>query len=481
MKMTQIVFRTVAVSMLLMGAFAQAQVTGTVINKTTGKPAAGDAVVLVDVQAGMGEVAKATTDANGHYKLTKPGQSSYLVRATHQGATYFIGAPEDNAPGDISVYDVAAKVDGVVIDEDVVGVVETVNGQLRVVERYAVHNSSMPPRTQWSPRSFEIVLPAEAVVDGASAQRPGRMLTTIKMDANGPKGHYSFNFPIQPDDGEKSTLFQIEYMVPYKGGKFTFHPQVTLPARTVWVMLPKSMSFTAGAGSTFISAPQDPGFQTYVTKNAVPGKALEFTIAGTGAIPRDEQQAQGSQQTGSDQEAGGPGARPGGGMANPINTPDPLSNKKFAGLTLKYWILGILALLLTDTAAFFLRRPWAAKISLDQRYSDAYMAALVKIRTGIIIQAISLNLGALIFLLTIATVARSLRENGIAGLLELIAGIAVGLLGFAAGSLISSQGQIMQSTIDTAVNTSPLIDAAEKARLIGVAVPNRETPDSKGQ
>jgi hypothetical protein len=344
MKMTRIVFRTVAVSLLLMGVFAQAQVTGTVTNKTTGKPAAGDAVVLVDTQAGMGEVAKAATDAGGHYKLTKPGQSSYLVRVTHQGATYFIGAPQGSEPGNISVFDVAAKVDGVVIDEDVVGIVETVNGQLRVVERYAVHNSSMPPRTQWSLHSFQIVLPEEAVVDGASAQRPGRMLTTVKLDPDGPKGHYSFNFPIQPDDGEKSTLFQIEYMLPYSGGKFTFHPQVTLPARTVWVMMPKSMSFAAGAGSTFISAPQDPGFQTFVSKNAAPGKALEFTVSGTGAIPRDEQQAQGGQG------AGGSGSQPGGGMANPINTPDPLTKYK-------WWFITVIVLVMSGAAAFMLRKP----------------------------------------------------------------------------------------------------------------------------
>ena len=341
--MTQIVFRTVVLSLLLTGAWAQAQITGTVTNKTTGKPAAGDAVVLVDVQAGMGEVAKATTDSGGHYKLTKPGASNYLVRVTHQGATYFIGAPEGNEPGDISVYDVAAKVDGVLIDENVVGIVETVNGQLRVVERYAVHNSSMPPRTQWSPRSFEVVLPEEAVVDGASAQRPGRMLTTIKLDPDGPKGHYSFNFPIQPDDGEKHTLFQIEYELPYSDGKFTFHPQVTIPARTVWVILPRSMSFTAGAGSTFISLPQE-GLPAYVAKNAAPGKALEFTVSGTGAIPRDEQQAQGGQ------DASGPGSQPGGGMANPINTPDPLSKYK-------WWILSGLALLLAAAAAFMLRKP----------------------------------------------------------------------------------------------------------------------------
>jgi hypothetical protein len=112
------------------------------------------------------------------------------------------------------------------------------------------------------------------------------------------------------------------------------------------------MSFAAGAGSTFISAPQDPGFQTYVAKNAAPGKAMEFTISGTGAIPRDEQQAQGGQLAGSGQEAGGPGAQPGGGMANPINTPDPLTKYK-------WWILSVLALLLAAAAAFMLRKPAA--------------------------------------------------------------------------------------------------------------------------
>jgi hypothetical protein len=351
------IFRTVAVNLLLTGALAQAAtITGTVTDKTTGKPAAGDTVVLVDVQAGMNEAAKATTDARGHYSLNEPGSGPYLVRVTHQGAGYFIAAPQGSGPGDITVYDVAAKVDGVGIDEDVIGVVETTGGQLRVVERYAVHNASMPPRTQWTPRTFEIVLPDGVVVDGVSGQRPGGLTTTIKLDPDGSKGHYSFNFPIQPDDADKGTLFQIEYDLPYSGGKFTFHPQVSMPARTVWVMLPKSMTFAAGAGSSFQSAPQDPSFQTFVARNALPGKALEFTVSGSGSLPRDDQStqsAQGSQQPDSGmggQDAGAPGARPGGGIGNPINTPDPLS--KYKG-----WILGGLALLMVVTAAFLLRKP----------------------------------------------------------------------------------------------------------------------------
>ena len=369
MKSTRSVFHTVAVSLLLTGSLATAAtITGTVTDKTTGKPAVGDTVVLVDVQAGMNEAAKATTDVRGHYSLNEPGSGPYLVRVTHQGAGYFIAAPQGSGPGDITVYDVAAKVDGVGIDEDVIGVVETTGGQLRVVERYAVHNASMPPRTQWTPRTFEIVLPDGAVVDSVSGQRPGGLTTTIKLDPDGPKGHYSFNFPIQPDDADKGTLFQLEYELPYSG-KFTFHPQVSIPARTVWVMLPKSMTFAAGAGSSFQSAPQDPSFQTFVARNALPGKALEFTVSGSGSLPRDDQSGQGGQggqQPDSGmggQEAGAPGARPGGGIGNPINTPDPLS--KYKG-----WILGGLALLMVVTAAFLLRKP-AAVAAFDAGVAQA--------------------------------------------------------------------------------------------------------------
>ena len=352
MKSISFVFRALALSLLVAGTLAQAQITGTVTDKTTGKPAAGDRVVLVDMRTSMKEVAKATTDARGRYSLTKPGNSSYLVRVTHQGATYFIAAPEANAPGNITVYDVAAKVSGVLIDEDVLALVETGQGQLRVIERYSVHNSSAPPSTQWSPHSFSIVLPSEAVVASAEAQRPGGLPTTLKLDPEGPQGHYSFNFPIQPDKDDKGTLFQIEYELPYSGGKITFHPQVSIPAKTVWVMVPKSMNFASGVGSAFQSAPQDPGFQTFVAQNAVPGKALEFTVSGNGSLPRGDDNAQGGQQSDSSQGAASSGAQSGGKPNDPLN--------KYKG-----WILGALGLLLAASAAFLLRKPPALSAAFE--------------------------------------------------------------------------------------------------------------------
>jgi hypothetical protein len=354
---------TVFCSLLIATAAQAATVTGTVTDKTTGKPAVGDSVVLVDVQAGMGEVAHATTDARGHYSLNKPGSSPYLVRVTHQGATYFIGAPEGDAPGDIPVYDVAAKVQGVFIEADVLEV-EAANGELKVTERYFVHNTSSPPIAQWSAHTFEIVLPAEAVVNGVGAQRPTGLPTSVKLDPDGPKGHYSFNFPIQPDDGDKDTLFQLSYNVPYSGGKFTFKSQVTLPADNLAVIVPKSMTFTAGSGAAFKSVPQDPGTQTFIAKNAAPGKPIEFTVSGEGSIPREQQGAPAAQQPGmgaqdsGNQGASAPGGQtgnqPGGGIGPPVQGSSALP----AGAV--WWILGGLALLLAAGAAFLLRKPAAA-------------------------------------------------------------------------------------------------------------------------
>ncbi|MFZ0302260.1 MAG: carboxypeptidase regulatory-like domain-containing protein [Terracidiphilus sp.] len=332
---------------LFAGAAAShaAPVSGTVTDKTTGKPAAGDTVELLDVQAQMGAVAHATTNAQGHYTLNTPGAGPYLIRVTHQGAPYFIAAPQGSGPGDVSVFDVAQKVQGVFIEADIMEMETDPSGQLSVSERWLVHNTSSPPTTQWSKRSFEIVLPDGAQVTDTQAQRPSGLPTQLTLDPDGPKGHYSFNFPIQPDDGDKDTQFQVVYTLPYSSGKLDFKPQVTLPAENVAVILPKSMNLS---GSDFKPINSDPGVLTFLAKNATPGKTLVFTVSGTGSLPREQQGGQGD----NGQQAA-PTNQPGGGIGAPINTPNPLS--KYT-----WWILGGLALLLFAAAAFLLRKPSGA-------------------------------------------------------------------------------------------------------------------------
>ena len=80
------------------------------------------------------------------------------------------------------------------------------------------------------------------------------------------------------------------------------------------MVLPKSLTFTGGSGAGFESSPQDPSMQTFMTRNAIPGKAIEFSISGTGSFPREDQTAQGNAGDNGGQQAGGPGNQPGGGQ-----------------------------------------------------------------------------------------------------------------------------------------------------------------------
>src|ERR1700676_2753114 len=227
--MRSIKFALVTAALFSLSTLAHAaKVSGTVQDKTTGKPAAGDKVELVDVQAGMSVADSSTTDGSGRYTLKKPGNGPYLVRVTHQGSPYFIAAPESGA-ADIPVYDAAPAINGISLEGEVIEL-ETQNGQVQVLDRYMVHNASSPPRTQYDPgHGFEVVLPPDAVVDGASGKRPTGLPTSIQLKAAEAKNRFTFDFPIQPDDGDKYTEFTVTYHLPYASGRYGFKPQVTLP------------------------------------------------------------------------------------------------------------------------------------------------------------------------------------------------------------------------------------------------------------
>ena len=336
-------------ALLLTGTMAQAApITGTVTNKTTNKPSAGDTVVLVDVQAGMSEAATATTNSAGKYSLVAPGMGPYLIRVNHQGGTYFIAAPQGDGPGDVNVYDVAAKVDGVSIDADMY-LIEAAAGTLRVHERILIRNTSLPPKAQYSDKTFEIVLPPDAELDGASATRPGGMATNTRLIPLGQKGHYTLNIPIQPNKGEKETMFEVQYHLAYNGN-YTFSPRPQMPADNLVIYAAKGIDFKAAPGSNFQSTQEDPRVQTFVAKNIHPGQAIGFTVSGEGQMPAQSQGAGMGPQAGmGDSGSADNAGRPGGGIGVPINSPDPLTKYK-------WWILGVLTLLLIAAAGYFLRK-----------------------------------------------------------------------------------------------------------------------------
>jgi hypothetical protein len=345
-------FLLLACILLCAATAMAAPLTGVVTNRTTGKPSAGDTVTLVAPMSGMAEVAHATTDASGRYSLNVPDAGAYLVRAVHQGTPFLIAAPSGgpNASGDISVYDVAAKVHDLSLVADVYEL-EAQNGQLAVEEQFIVSNTSSPPMTQFSGNTFEIVLPENAVVDEASASRPGGLPTTVELKPLPQKRHFSINVPIQPDQGDQETEFLVRYHMPYSG-QATISPTLLLPVRHEIVFLPRDMKFSGGSGTKY-QVPQDPRFpkdpntQTFMADSVQPGQSLQFTVSGNGSLPQE--QAQGADQSANGQASNG--SRPGGGLGAPDDpnaTHDPWAQSK-------WWILGTLGVALVLGAGVMLK------------------------------------------------------------------------------------------------------------------------------
>lgn len=303
-------------------------ITGTVTNKTSGKASQGDAVVLLKLSEGMQEAARSKTDSHGSFTLQVPDDGAqHLVRVTHDGVNYFRPAPAGTKIVALDVYDAAKTVEGVTGRADILRV-QTEGNQMEVTELFVLQNNSKPPRTRMSDRSFEITLPADAVLDSSLAAGPGGMPVNSSPVPTGEKGRYAYVFPIRPGE----TKFQIAYHTPYSGS-FEFHPQVLTTMEDVVVMLPKSMNFKAD-GSPFSNGGEEKGMSIFVAHNVAAGTQLAFSVSGTGQIPRDAQDAPNAGEQAA--SSGTPDNRPGGGLGKPEETPDPLH-------AYRWWIIGGLA------------------------------------------------------------------------------------------------------------------------------------------
>ncbi len=335
-----------AITLAVLSTLATATtLTGTVTNGTTGKPAAGDDVVLLQLSQGMNEQARTRTDAQGHFKFDFSDDGGpHLVRVLHQGVNYFPkGGPIMPGAGttSIDVYDVVKKLDsGIGLTVDMMRI-ETDGNQLHVTELWAVNNTSNPPRSLMNDYPFEIELPENAEVVSGMAAAPGGQPLNSMPAPTGKKGHYAFVFPLRPGE----TRFQAAYQVPYSG-QATIRPKLSFPTEHVVVMLPKTMQFSSAGAANYQSMGEEEGGVLQVSTKVAAGQDVSFKISGSGTI--QEAQAAGSGAAGATTSRG----MPGGGLGRPEETPDPLHRYR-------WYILGGLAVALALGAFYVVTRPQA--------------------------------------------------------------------------------------------------------------------------
>ena len=316
---------------LLLAATAFADtISGNLTNGTSGKPAAGVAVTLVDPMGGMAEIATSKTDGQGHFKIEAPAaQGPRLARAEKGGVNYFKMITPGSTSIDLEVYDAASSVDGVGGSADVVKL-QTQGSTLQAIELFAVKNASSPPRTLASAATFEFVLPDGAKIVAADAQGPNGQPIAATPSPTKEKNHYAFSYALKPGE----TRFQVSYELPYSG-KASFTPHFIQTFDHFVLVMPTTMSFTPKDAKVYQAMTNQPGSTVEVSIHAKSGADLSYSISGTGTM--QDEQAQVPPSGGP--AMGGAGAadesRPGGGLGKPIDAPDGLAKYR-------WYIFGVL-------------------------------------------------------------------------------------------------------------------------------------------
>jgi hypothetical protein len=333
-------------------AAAGQNITGTVTNGTTGKPAAGEEVTLLALSQGMQEIGSTKTDAQGRFTFPAPkDQGPHMVRVTHQGVGYFPqGGPlmPGSTAAELTIYDSAKKIDGLSQTVEV-DRLQSDRKQLQGIALYAVTNKSQPPRTLADDKgTFEIVLPEGSEIENAQARGPGGQPIAVEALPGSQKGHFFLSYPLRPGE----TQFQVAYHMPYSG-EANFSPKVLRDVQHFVVMMPKGMNFNAKDSQRYqlMTDPQmaDPNTTVMVATGVKPGDDLSYRISGSAVFQADNQQGAAGSGGGTGSSQAANDNRPGGGLGAPIDASDPLHSYRA-------YILGAFALVLVMGGAYVVSR-----------------------------------------------------------------------------------------------------------------------------
>lgn len=261
-------------------ASAGQNITGSVLNLTSGKPLAHVPVTLVQLQGSMNTLATAVTDSNGHYRFSENAPGPFMVQSSYQGVSYFAQVADGQNETNVQVYDVSHDASLLRVDAEIM-VLQPDQGQLAVVNEYRIENGLQPLRTLAAKGGmFRFRVPAGAHVDMVRVVGPGEMPLAHAPTPTADHDVYSVDAPLRPGE----TRVQISYRLPYAGLKAALtETPVTIPAHFE-VYVPDPMTF-AGDGFTQVGSQQ--GYKVYGVAAGPVAATLHFNVSGDAPMPSD--------------------------------------------------------------------------------------------------------------------------------------------------------------------------------------------------
>jgi hypothetical protein len=348
--------------------------TGTIHNGTSGKPAAGVDVVLIQLQGGMQPVASTKSDAQGRFQFDRPdiGAAPMLLRAVYRGVNYHEPVPPGKNTADIQVFEPTDKPGTYTVTNHAV-IIQPNGAELLVGEEFTIENKSQPPVAYYrADGSFNFSIPDGAQFNQAAAWgSTGMPVVQGTMDKG--KNQMAIAFPFRP--GESGV--RLSYKLPYPGNRLTLRNVLPYTTGRFIVAAPPSVQIS---GDGLAAAGQDQGFSVYVRESIAANSPVNIAVSGTAPMP--------AANPGNGVSAGGQASAPPPGDAG--QTPSVNSRLETAGAeapattatslparldSLKWILVGGFVAIFALGFVFLLRRPQVVAAGASSGAPTAVAAA----------------------------------------------------------------------------------------------------------
>ena len=275
--------------------------SGTVINRTTGKPEPNVDLDLLSPTAGMAELATAKSDAQGHFSVTKDsiGSAPVLIRATLHDVSFNTFAPPGRPDVDVEVYDVSKDSKSITVPSHVI-IFEPQDAKLVGAEEYSIQNDSKPPSAFFRPDgNFDFTIPEDAALGQVSTTTAmGMAINQASIDKG--KGRFSIAYPFRPGQ----TNVRLSYELPYTNNSATLKLSATYPGAKLLVVVPPGITVT---GNGLVAAGQEQGMMVFTHEPLLAKSILTVSLSGIAvAPPAGAGQGQEAAQEGNSRQDQGP-------------------------------------------------------------------------------------------------------------------------------------------------------------------------------
>ena len=280
-----------AVLALAGAATALAAIDGTVVNRTSGRPAPRVSITLLKPGAqGMQTLASTATDSTGHFVFEKdqPGGGPRLLQASYKGVTYnkllTPNMPTSNV--DVDIFETTKSPAIAKIAQRML-VLEPSSSQVAVDETVVLQNDTNTTYNNDALGALQFYLPPAA--NGqvrVSAEGPQGMPLPRPAEKTDQNDVFKVNFPVKPGQ----TQIQVAYVLPV-GSPLTFRGRVVnikgMQSGPLRLVAPPGVIL---AGNDVERIATEPRSQATIY-NVKPAADFSVEVAGRGSLRGGEEAA----------------------------------------------------------------------------------------------------------------------------------------------------------------------------------------------